>query len=206
MTTSAAGDLADIITAIRTDAPFVVLLAGALLILMVLLVVGPNIRSLAVLLATGTGSVLLVAVCALCGLKVNFLDFIALPITLGLGIDYAINMAARHHDGDRADPFDTLKTSGAAVFVCSLTTIIGYGSLLTSDNLAIRGFGSASLIGEVCCVLTALVWCRQWSARPPPRRLSRPGWSRRRVSLRRSTGNCPAAPSSPRSCRRCPRS
>ena len=39
----------------------------------------------------------------------------------------------------------------------SLTTIIGYGSLVVSENLAIRGFGTASLIGEVACVLTALV-------------------------------------------------
>ena len=43
------------------------------------------------------------------------------------------------------------------MFVCSLTTIIGYGSLLVSENLAIRGFGTASLIGEVTCVITALV-------------------------------------------------
>jgi hypothetical protein len=35
--------------------------------------------------------------------------------------------------------------------------MIGYGSLLVSDNLAIRGFGTASLIGEVTCLLTALV-------------------------------------------------
>jgi predicted RND superfamily exporter protein len=35
--------------------------------------------------------------------------------------------------------------------------MIGYGSLLVSDNLAIRGFGTASLIGEVACLLTALV-------------------------------------------------
>ena len=45
----------------------------------------------------------------------------------------------------------------SAVFVCSLTTIIGYGSLLASDNLAIRGFGTASLIGEIACVFSALV-------------------------------------------------
>nr|MBA3453782.1 hypothetical protein [Deltaproteobacteria bacterium] len=38
-----------------------------------------------------------------------------------------------------------------------LTTVIGYGSLLVSDNLAIRGFGMASLIGELACVLSALV-------------------------------------------------
>ena len=44
----------------------------------------------------------------------------------------------------------------AAVFVCSLTTIIGCRSLLVRDNLAIGGLGTASLIGEVCCVLAAL--------------------------------------------------
>ena len=42
----------------------------------------------------------MVAVCALLGLKVNFLDFVALPITLGLGIDYAINVAHRHDHED----------------------------------------------------------------------------------------------------------
>ena len=98
---------------------------------------------------TAAGSLLMVAVCALLGLKVNFLDFVALPITLGLGIDYAINVAHRHDHEEIPDPITTLRTSGSAVFVCSLTTIIGYGSLLVSDNLAIRGFGIASLIGEV---------------------------------------------------------
>jgi hypothetical protein len=38
-----------------------------------------------------------------------------------------------------------------------LTTVIGYASLLVSNNLAIRGFGLASLIGEITCVVTALV-------------------------------------------------
>ena len=47
-------------------------------------------------------------------------------------------------------------TSGGTVLVCSLTTMIGYASLLVSNNLAIRGFGLASLIGEITCVVTAL--------------------------------------------------
>lgn len=85
----------------------------------------------------------------------NFLDFIALPITLGLGVDYAINVAERQ--AETGDVSHTLRTAGAAVFVCSLTTIIGYGSLLVSDNLAIRGFGLASLLGEIACLLSALI-------------------------------------------------
>jgi predicted RND superfamily exporter protein len=43
------------------------------------------------------------------------------------------------------------------VLVCSLTTVIGYMSLLVSDNLSIRGFGLASLIGEITCVIAAFV-------------------------------------------------
>ena len=132
-------------------------MAAALLALMVVIVVGRNIRAVAVLAATALGSLFLVAICGLFDVRVTFLDFVALPITLGIGVDYSINVAHRHHHGEDLDPVETLRTSGAAVFICSLTTIIGYGSLLVSENLAIRGFGLASLIGEVCCVLTALV-------------------------------------------------
>jgi uncharacterized protein len=148
---------ADIVTSIETDGPLVTAIAAAGLIIMVVLLVGRNRRSVAVLAGTAAGSLLMVATCALLGLRVNFLDFVALPITLGLGIDYAINVAHRYDTEENPDPITTLRTSGSAVFVCSLTTMIGYGSLLVSDNLAIRGFGTASLIGEITCVLTALV-------------------------------------------------
>jgi predicted RND superfamily exporter protein len=146
---------ADIVAAIQSDGPRVTAVAALGLVLMVLILVGRNRSAVAVLVATGAGSLLMVAVCAVINLKVNFLDFVALPITLGIGIDYAINVAHRH--ANELDPIQTLRTSGAAVFVCSLTTIIGYGSLLISENLAIRGFGQASLIGEIACVGTALV-------------------------------------------------
>src|SRR5690242_7001566 len=148
---------ADIVTSIETDGPLVTAIAAAGLIIMVVLLVGRNRRAVAVLAGTAAGSLLMVAICALLDLRVNFLDFVALPITLGLGIDYAINVAHRHDTEEIPDPITTLRTSGSAVFVCSLTTMIGYGSLLVSDNLAIRGFGTASLIGEITCVLSALV-------------------------------------------------
>ena len=158
VTTSGASVIfADIVQAIERDGSFVTLIAAIGLVVMIVLVVGRNRRATAVLTATVSGSLLMVATCALVGLKVNVLDFVALPITLGLGIDYAINVAHRYDHDDSPDPITTLRTSGSAVFVCSLTTMIGYGSLLVSDNLAIRGFGTASLIGEVTCVLTALV-------------------------------------------------
>ena len=145
---------ADVLTQIQDDGPVVTTIAIIGLVIMVVLVVGRSRRSIAVLAATGAGSLAMIAVCALVGLKINFLDFVALPITLGLGIDYAINIADR---AATEDPLVALRSTGASVIVCSLTTVIGYGSLLVSDNLAIRGFGLASLIGEITCLVAALV-------------------------------------------------
>ncbi|MBK9071257.1 MAG: MMPL family transporter [Myxococcales bacterium] len=147
--------LADILDTLRRDAPRVALLATALVMVMLLGVVGFNRRAVAVLVSTMLGSLLLIAICALAGFRITFLDFVVLPMTLGLGIDYGINLATQRDDGA---PDDTLiSTAGAAVFVCSLTTIIGYGSLLVSDNQSIRGFGVLSLLGELCCLLVSLL-------------------------------------------------
>jgi predicted RND superfamily exporter protein len=148
----------DVLRAIEHDTPVITGLALLGVALVVVLVVGRNRRAFAVLAATGGGALLMIATCALFGLKVSFLDFVALPITLGLGVDYAINVARDD------DPRLTLRTSGAAVVVCSLTTIIGYVSLLVGDNLAIRGFGLAALIGELTCVVTALAVVPAWLA------------------------------------------
>ena len=161
---------ADVFAQIRRDGPVVMLVAGAGLLVMVLLVVGRNRRAAAVLVATCAGSLAMIAVCAVVGIKINFLDFIALPIALGLGIDYAINVADR---AERDDARVALRSTGGTVLVCSLTTMIGYTSLLVSDNLAIRGFGLASLIGEITCVAAALVIVPAILAyRPAPRQLA----------------------------------
>jgi len=145
---------ADVLLQIQADGPLITGIAAIALVAMVLLVVGRSRRAVAVIVASASGSILMIAVCALAGLKINFLDFVALPITLGLGIDYAINIADR---ATNADPLVALRTTGGTVLVCSLTTVIGYMSLLVSDNLSIRGFGLASLIGEVTCMIAAFV-------------------------------------------------
>ncbi len=145
---------ADVLTQIQKDGPLITGIAAAGLVVMVLLVVGRSRKSYAVLAASAAGSIGMVAVCALWGLKINFLDFVSLPITLGLGIDYAINVADRAAEDD---PIVALRSTGGTVLVCSLTTMIGYASLLVSDNMAIKGFGLASLIGEITCVAAAFV-------------------------------------------------
>jgi len=50
-----------------------------------------------------------------------------------------------------------VSSAGGAVMLCALTTIIGYATLLTSTNLALRSFGLLADVGEVACILAAEV-------------------------------------------------
>jgi hypothetical protein len=89
------------------------------------------------------------------GLKINFLNFIAIPITVGIGADYAINLVNRWRaDGDVVL---AVRETGGAVVLCSMTTTLGYLALLRSVNAAVRSFGLAAVIGEVSCLVAALV-------------------------------------------------
>jgi predicted RND superfamily exporter protein len=89
-------------------------------------------------------------------LKLNFLNFVALPITIGVGADYAVNVMQRYR-GARDAMRSVVVETGGAVVLCSLTTMLGYSALTLSVNRAVQSFGVAAAAGEVCCVLTGVL-------------------------------------------------
>lgn len=94
---------------------------------------------------------------AVLGIKINFLNFIAVPITFGIGVDYAINIVNRWRLDGPGTVLHTVRETGGAVVLCSLTTTLGYLALLRSINAAVRSFGLAAVLGEITCILAALV-------------------------------------------------
>jgi predicted RND superfamily exporter protein len=120
--------------------------------------------------ATVIGSLLLglaglLGAAAAAHVRVNFLNFVVLPITLGIGVDYAINVVQRHRHEPDGSIARTLCGTGGAVALCSATTVIGYGSLMVADNQALAGFGLLAALGEVTCLFSALVILPAWLAR-----------------------------------------
>jgi predicted RND superfamily exporter protein len=91
------------------------------------------------------------------GVRTNFLNFIALPITFGIGVDYGINIYLRYKLEGRGRVGRAVRATGGAVALCSLTTIIGYAALLVADNQALRSFGEMAILGEVACLAAAVV-------------------------------------------------
>ena len=101
------------------------------------------------------GVVWMVGAAGWAGVRVTFLNFIALPITFGIGAEYALNVVSRYRqDGDITR---AINSTGAAVALCSWTTIVGYGSLLAARNQALRGFGLMAILGEISCLGAALM-------------------------------------------------
>jgi len=108
-----------------------------------------------VLVSLVVGVVLMGGVATAVGLKINFFNFIAYPITFGIAVDYGANVAARMQS--RGSVLPALAEVGPAVALCSWTTIVGYGSLLFSINRALRSFGWYAMLGELTTIVTALV-------------------------------------------------
>ena len=155
---------ADIIVTMERDAPDMTAFALAGSILAVFFVLGVRRHGLVTLACGMAGVVVMIAACALAGLRVHFLDLIALPITIGIGIDYAVNLAARDREDGHKGPHHLLRTIGGGVLLCSYTTSVGYATLMLSSNGGIKAFGLAALLGEVACVSIAVLVTPAWLA------------------------------------------
>jgi predicted RND superfamily exporter protein len=147
---------AAIIDAVVHDGPII---TAAAFVAVLLLVVAVARRRGAWLIVGSLviGVVWMIAAIALFGVRINFLNFIALPITFGIATDYSANLYLRYEQEGRARLPQVIASTGSAVALCSLTTIIGYGALLLADTEGLRSFGAAAILGEVACLTAALV-------------------------------------------------
>ncbi|MDB4932871.1 MAG: putative rane protein, partial [Myxococcaceae bacterium] len=152
---------ADMIEAIWRDGPRAVLASLLATVALVLASFRRGRYRALTLLGLLTGIAWMAGALTLLRIRLNFLNFVALPITFGIGVDYAVNVMRRYAQEVEAgggDPIEAaVQETGGAIVVCSLTTIFGYSSLLTSANRALNSFGLAAVIGEVACVLAAVV-------------------------------------------------
>jgi predicted RND superfamily exporter protein len=153
---SAAGVFAGMLENIIADGPKVTLWALVGVVTLVLFTFGLR-GAPPVLIALGVGVVWLGGIVGTIGLKLNFMNFVALPITIGIGTEYAANIWARMRLEGVGRVRTVIAETGSAVALCSLTTIIGYSSLLLSHSRALRSFGKLADLGELTCLAAALI-------------------------------------------------
>ncbi len=149
--------MAEILRLIQREAPRVVLVVCAL----VALVLVPIFRRRPLRIPLVVATVAVVAISAQCvmfavGVRLNMLNFAAIPITIGVGADYVVNLLGAM-DAWGVDARRACARMGGAILLCSLTTIVGYLTLLFAHSGALRSFGWAAVLGELMAVATVLI-------------------------------------------------
>ena len=148
---------ADMIRTIGEDAPKAITACALGTILVIVIAFRGHRQALGVFIPWLLGVSALVAYLYLGNVRLNFLNFVALPITIGIGAEYAHNLMQRYRTEGDAKLDKVIVETGGAVVLCSLTTTIGYLALLWSINRGIVSLGRAAAAGEITCVLAAVL-------------------------------------------------
>ena len=82
---------------------------------------------------------------------------LVLPLIIGIGTDDAMHILHRYrHEGERIEP--TLRYSGKAVLLTSITTMLGFGSLAVVGEMAtIAAIGWLLFVGIGTCFLATVI-------------------------------------------------
>lgn len=147
----------DMLIAIGEEAPKAVALSVVGTLLVILMAFRGRRAGWVTLGALLIGLSWLVAFLALDHIKLNFLNFVALPISVGVGADYALNVMKRRERSPAESLERTVVETGGAVILCSLTTTLGYLALMLSINRAVRSFGLAAAAGEMTTLVAAVL-------------------------------------------------
>lgn len=148
---------ADMIQAIVDDAPKPIFVAVLGVIVVILIAFRGSPKALGVFVPWLFGVCMLVTFLYFKNVKLNFLNFIVLPITFGIGADYSHNLMQRYLEEKGRNLERVFVETGGALVLCSLTTSIGYVALMFSINKGIASFGVAAAMGELTCLLSSVL-------------------------------------------------
>jgi predicted RND superfamily exporter protein len=143
------------IRSVLRDGPIATAASLIAVLVIIIFTIRPAAAALMALATLMLGVLLMMGGAGWARVHVTFLNFIALPITFGIGAEYALNVVTRYREERNVSR--AVISTGAAVALCSWTTIVGYGSLLAASNQALNGFGMMAIIGEVVCLSAAIV-------------------------------------------------
>ncbi len=102
------------------------------------------------------GVIWMVGIMGLTGIQLTLLNIMAIPLIIGIGIDDGVHLIHRYHYEGKDAIFTVFSSTGKAITITSMTTMLAFGSLVFATY---RGFGSlgiALFIGVGTCLLASI--------------------------------------------------
>ena len=99
------------------------------------------------------GTLWMVGAMHLLDMSFNFASMMGIPLILGIGVDSGIHLVHRYRQG--TSPALLAETTGKAVFLSSMTTMVGMGSMVVGVHGGVHSLGQVLLIGVTSCLISA---------------------------------------------------
>jgi len=93
----------------------------------------------------------------LMGIKFNYLNFIALPVIIGIGVDDGVHFVHRYIKEGKGSLKIVSASVGKAILLTTITTGIGFGTMISSPFPGLSSFGVATTIGIVSCFFATIL-------------------------------------------------
>jgi len=144
-------------TTILHDLPRLIIAALAICVIYLLVHFRSPKDTLLALLPTAFSLTCVLAVAKLIGAKMNLANIVAVPLLVGIDVDYGIFLiSVARCSKDRREFFTNVSATGLAVVLCAAATVLGFGSLAFTSVQAVRSLGWAVAIGVTTCAIASL--------------------------------------------------
>lgn len=108
------------------------------------------------LIPVGIGTLWMMGIMGLLDIPFNPANIMTLPLVIGVGVTNGIHILNRF--AEEKNPSILAKSTGKAVLISALTTIVGFGSLILGKHRGISSLGLIMAIGTATCMLAALTF------------------------------------------------
>lgn len=148
---------ADMLLLMLRDSPRAISLT-VIVVFLILLTDFRSLRSaLLVIFPLACGTVWMCGSLYLQDLKLNFYNMVALPTIIGMGIDNGVHLYHRYREVGPGSMPVVLRSTGGAMFISMLTTMIGFFCLMMATHPGLNSIGRLALIGLLTCFVTAVL-------------------------------------------------
>lgn len=115
-----------------------------------------NFRSsLLAVLPLVTGMLMLVSVMGIFNIQFNMANFFAVPILIGTGVDFGVQVVHRLRQERSLKGMGT--STGRAILMTAMANGIGFGAMMIAHHRGVASLGEILAIGCVCCLVAAVV-------------------------------------------------
>ncbi|MEO8494555.1 MAG: MMPL family transporter [Planctomycetota bacterium] len=117
-------------------------------------------HSILAILPMGLGLLQLLGLLGWLDIPLNPANMIVLPLILGIGIDDGVHIvhdALRQRASDPSARYQISNATASAVFLTSVTTMIGFGSMMIASHQGLRSLGQVLTLGVFCCLVSSVL-------------------------------------------------